>query len=69
MKEKFEDFLYNVFDFLMNNKWAFALFYLILASSVSFFILYPINKAIASGFMGGAVITLIYNFSKSKDNE
>lgn len=69
MKEKFEDFLYNVFDFLMNNKWAFALFYLILASSVSFFILYPINKALASGFMGGAVITLIYNFTKTNNNE
>jgi 4-hydroxybenzoate polyprenyltransferase len=69
MKEKLEDFIYDVLDFLINNKWAFALFFFIICFIISFFFLYPINSSLAVGFMGGAVLTTIYKLLKSKDNE
>jgi 4-hydroxybenzoate polyprenyltransferase len=69
MKEKLENFIYDVLDFLINNKWAFALFFLFSCALISLFFLYPINPSLGGGFMGGAVLTTIYKFSKSKDNE
>jgi hypothetical protein len=69
MKEKLEDFIYDVLDFLINNKWAFALFFFTICFLISFFFLYPINASLAYGFMGGATITTIYRFSKPNNNE
>ncbi len=64
MKEKLEDILYNVLDFIINNRWAFAALFLLICVFISYFILYPINPSLAGGFMGGAVLTTIYRFSK-----
>jgi hypothetical protein len=69
MKEKFENFVYDVLDFLINNKWAFAALFLLICAFIGYFILYPINPSLAVGFTGGAVLTTIYKFTKSKDNE
>jgi hypothetical protein len=69
MKQKLEDFVYNILDFIFNNKLASALFFLFSCALISFFLLYPINPSLGGGFMGGAVLTTIYKFSKSKDNE
>ena len=64
MKEKLEDILYNLLDFIINNRWAFAALFLLICAFISYFILYPINPSLAVGFLGGAVLTTIYKFSK-----
>lgn len=69
MKEKIEDIIYNVLDFLINNRWASALTFVLSMGFIAYFILYPINKQIAFGFVGGAIGTLFYSFIKTKDNE
>ena len=65
MKQKFEDLVYNVLDFIFNNKWAFALLFIIICTLISVYLLYPINTSLAGGFMGGAVLTTIYKFLKN----
>jgi hypothetical protein len=69
MKQKLEDFVYDILDFIFNNKWASALFFLFSCTLISFFLLYPINPSLGGPFMGGAILTTIYKFLKSKDNE
>jgi 4-hydroxybenzoate polyprenyltransferase len=69
MKQKFEDFVYDLLHFLMNNKWAFALLFIVICILISVSFLYPINPSLAYGFMGGAVLTTIYKFLKMKENE
>jgi hypothetical protein len=69
MKEKIEDFIYDVLDFIINNKWAFAALFLLIMTFIAYFVLYPINNQLAIGFEGGAIITTIYRFSKNTDNE
>jgi hypothetical protein len=69
MKQKLEDFVYNILDFLLNNKLASALLFIIICTLISVYLLYPINTSLAGGFMGGAVLTTIYKFLKNKDNE
>jgi hypothetical protein len=64
MKEKLEDILYNLLDFIINNRWAFAALFLLISVFICYFILYPIHPSLAVGFMSGAVITTIYRFSK-----
>ena len=65
MKQKFEDLVYNVLDFIFNNKWASALLFIIICTLISVYLLYPINTSLAGGFMGGAVLTTIYKFLKN----
>jgi 4-hydroxybenzoate polyprenyltransferase len=69
MKQKIEDFVYDILQLLINNKWAFALLFIIICTLISVSFLYPINPSLAYGFMGGAVLTTIYKFLKMKDNE
>jgi len=64
MKEKFEELIYEVLDFLINNKWVSALLFFTICSLISFFILYPINKSLAIGFISGASLTTIYKLLK-----
>ncbi len=64
MKEKFEELIYEVLDFLINNKLVSALFFFTICSLISFFILYPINKSLAIGFISGASLTTIYKLLK-----
>lgn len=66
MKQKIEDFVYNILDFIFNNKWASALLFIIICTLISVYLLYPINISLAYGFMGGAVLTTIYKFLKEK---
>jgi hypothetical protein len=65
MKQKLEDFFYDILDFIFNNKLASALFFLFSCTLISFFFLYPINTSLGNGFMGGAVLTTIYKFLKN----
>lgn len=65
MKQKFEDLVYNVLDFIFNNKWASAILFIIICTLISVYLLYPINTSLANGFMGGAVLTTIYKFLKN----
>ena len=69
MKQKFEDLVYDLLQLLINNKWAFALLFIVICILISVSFLYPINPSLAYGFMGGAVLTTIYKFLKMKDNE
>lgn len=69
MKHKLEDFVYDILQLLINNKWAFALLFIVICILISVSFLYPINPSLAYGFMGGAVLTTIYKFLKMKDNE
>ena len=69
MKQKLEDFVYDILQLLINNKWAFALLFIVICILISVYFLYPINPSLAYGFMGGAVLTAIYKFLKMKDNE
>ena len=66
MKQKFEDLVYNVLDFIFNNKWASALLFIIICTLISVYLLYPINTSLGNGFMSGAVLTTIYKFLKDK---
>lgn len=65
MKQKFEDLVYNVLDFIFNNKWASAILFIIICTLISVYLLYPINTSLANRFMGGAVLTTIYKFLKN----
>jgi 4-hydroxybenzoate polyprenyltransferase len=65
MKQKLEDFVYDILDFIFNNKWASALLFIIICTLISVYLLYPINTSLAGGFMGGAVLTTIYKFLKN----
>jgi len=69
MKEKLEDFIYDVLDHIINNKLAFAALFLLIMTFIAYFILYPINSQLAIGFEGAAIITTIYRFSKPNDHE
>jgi len=53
----------------MNNKWAFALLFIVICILISVSFLYPINPSLAYGFVGGAVLTTIYKFLKNNPNE
>jgi 4-hydroxybenzoate polyprenyltransferase len=64
MKQKLEDLFYDILDFIFNNKWVSALFFFAICSLISFFILYPINKSLAIGFISGASLTTIYKILK-----
>ena len=66
MKQKFEDLVYNVLDFIFNNKWAFALLFIGICILISVSFLYPINPSLAYGLMGAAVFTTINKFLKDK---
>ena len=65
MKQKLEDFVYDILDFIFNNKWAFALLFIGICILISVSFLYPINPSLAYGLMGGAVLTTIYKFLKN----
>ena len=69
MKQKFEDFVYDLLQLLINNKWAFALLFIVICILISVSFLYPINPSLAYGFVGGAVLTTIYKFLKNNPNE
>ena len=64
MKEKLEDTLYNLLDFIINNRWAFAALFLLICVFIGYFILYPINPSLAGGFIGAAMLTTIRKISK-----
>ena len=66
MKQKFEDLVYNILDFIFNNKWAFALLFIGICILISVSFLYPINPSLAYGLMGAAVFTTINKFLKDK---
>lgn len=65
MKEKLLDIIYDICDFLINNKWAFMLFFLLICSFIAYYILYPINISLAIGFSSGAIGTSIYRMLKN----
>jgi hypothetical protein len=69
MKDKLEDFIYDVLDLIINNKWAFAALFLLIMTFIAYFVLYPINSQLAIGFEGAAIITTIYRFSKPNKHE
>jgi 4-hydroxybenzoate polyprenyltransferase len=69
MKQKFEDFVYDLLHFLINNKWAFALLFIVICILISVSFLYPINTSLGNGFIGGAILTTIYKFLKNNSNE
>ncbi len=69
MKEKLEDFIYDVLDLIINNKLAFAALFLLIMTFIAYFILYPINKQLAIGFEAATIITTIYRFSKPNNHE
>ena len=66
MKQKLEDFVYDILDFIFNNKWAFALLFIGICILISVSFLYPINPSLAYGLMGAAVFTTINKFLKDK---
>ena len=68
MKQKLEDLLYNVLDFLINNRWASIMLFLWICALISYFILYPINRQLAIGFLSGAILTSIYRYYKKDEN-
>jgi len=69
MKQKIKDFVYDILDFIFNNKWASALLFIIICTLISVYLLYPINTSLGNGFMGGAILTTIYKFLKNNSNE
>ena len=69
MKQKLEDFVYDILDFIFNNKWAFALLFIGICILISVSFLYPINPSLAYGLMGAAVFTTINKFLKDNSNE
>ena len=67
MKEKLLDIIYDVCNFLINSKWAFAIFFLLICGLIAYFILYPLNPSVAIGFTSGAIGTTIYRFLKNDE--
>ena len=69
MKEKILDLAYDVLDLIINNKWAFGILFLSVMGLVSYYVLLPIDKSLAMGFLGATIFTSIYRLTKPNDYE
>lgn len=65
MKHKLKDFVYDILDFIFNNKLASTLLFIIICTLISIYLLYPINTSLGNGFMGAGVLTTIRQFLKN----